>query len=147
MYSQNYFQICHKFVNGYYVYINDFDYNIAEKYLIWFHGKNKVERVLNDFFDKSKVRPSKAVNIYEVIVPSLFFKSANINNDLFNSKMFSPDNIDYSLVSIFDEVHFVKLLDYWKSEYKINLHKELLSHLSQNYQKYINEATIKNIIE
>lgn len=148
MYNLNYLSIYHPPVYDYYVWINDFDYNITGNYLAWLHGKNKVRKILLKNFDNMKSGPSKSLNFYETIMPSLFFKSVSIHNDMFGINMFSPSNIVYDLISIFDEEHFEKLFNYWNSIYKdTSLHKNLIDHLKQNYKKYINEAVIKDIIE
>jgi len=144
LYNQNYFKIYNdvfgKHSTFHYVEIHDFDYNIAEKYLKWYYGKHHIKRTTSVKFNQNTL----ILNIYEMIPPSLFFSRSNIYED-----NYTPKDVDYSLVAIFDENSFYKLFKHWKNSgyASIKMHNDIINHLEENYIKYINEAIIKEIIE
>ncbi len=116
--------------------ICDFDFSIATKYCLWYFGNVIInENNLKQY----GYRSSGHKNIYEFMVPSLFYESVDIYNEKINFK-----NIDLDLVSIFDEEHFRKLINHWSSRCFLD---ETFLDLKQNYNRYIEQANIKSIIE
>ncbi len=72
--------------------------------------------------------------IYYLITPGEFF----------NDKI-KPN---YDLIKHMDENHFEELFNYWRNpSNNFSYYKLEINRLKLNYKKYLNEITIKDIIE
>lgn len=112
--------------------ICNFNYDIALKLL------NKSFIIMNNHAEIKNLIKAAECKIYDLFHPNAFFIHIH-------SKNLRPN---YNLIKHLDVEHFHKFFNMWNDKnYNFGVYKRQIHELEQNYEKYMEEALIKDIIE